>query len=117
MSEKGAVVMPLAEQLRDYINAAFTGLWVQTQEPDEAEREILQHARGQQWKAAVWDVAQGMRLVGREASSGDAGGDTQSYADWHGGCQGSYSAVRRRKSLCIPLLELNVGCKFFQTCF
>jgi hypothetical protein len=37
--------MKLADQLTDYINAAFTGLWIQSFEPDEAEREIIQHAR------------------------------------------------------------------------
>ena len=52
--------MKLADQLTDYVHAAFTGLWVQTQEPDEAEREILQLARHQQWKTAVWDVADGL---------------------------------------------------------
>src|SRR6266705_3756711 len=54
--------MKLADQLTDYVHAAFTGLWVQTQEPDEAEREILQLARHQQWKTAVWDVADGLRV-------------------------------------------------------
>ncbi len=56
--------MPLSDQLNDYINAAFTGLWVQTHEPDEAEREILQQARNQQWRVAVWDVARGVRVPG-----------------------------------------------------
>ena len=42
--------MKLTEQLTDYIHAACTGLWVHTQEADEAEREILQHARQQGWK-------------------------------------------------------------------
>ena len=37
--------MSLAEQLTDYVHAAFSGLWVQTSEPDEAEREIAQLAR------------------------------------------------------------------------
>ena len=37
--------MRLVEQLTAYVHAAFAGIWVQTQEPDEAEREILQHAR------------------------------------------------------------------------
>src|SRR4051794_37133015 len=54
--------MSLASTLTDYVNAAFTGLWVQTHEADEAEREILQHARRMKWKAAVWDVANGLRL-------------------------------------------------------
>lgn len=56
--------MKLTEQLTDYINAAFTGLWVETREPDEAERELIQHAQRRKWKIAVWDVASGLRLPG-----------------------------------------------------
>ena len=56
--------MTLTEQLTDYIHAAFSGLWVHTQEPDEAEREIVQHARQQKWTVAVWDVAGGLRFPG-----------------------------------------------------
>lgn len=68
--------MTLIEQLRDYVNAAFSGLWVQTHEPDEAEREILQQAREQNWRVAVWDVAQGLRLPGTGAgTAAEAGGD------------------------------------------
>jgi hypothetical protein len=54
----------LSEQITDFINACFTGLWVQTHEPDEAEREIVQHARGQRWKIAAWDIANGLRVPG-----------------------------------------------------
>ncbi len=54
--------MSLVNQLNDYINAAFSGLWVQTIEPEEAERELVEHARHQQWTLAVWDVARGLRL-------------------------------------------------------
>ena len=39
--------MSLMHQLNDYINAAFSGLWVQSVEPDEAERELVEHARQQ----------------------------------------------------------------------
>src|SRR5438105_4350500 len=68
--------MTLTEQLTDYINAAFTGLWVLTSEPDEAEREILQHARQNKWKVATWDVASGLRVPGRDDSStAESGGD------------------------------------------
>jgi hypothetical protein len=56
--------MTLTEQLTDYIQAAFSGVWIQTSEPDEAEREILRHAHEQGWKAAAWDVAHGLRLPG-----------------------------------------------------
>src|SRR5215468_2461689 len=65
--------MNLTEQLTDYVNAAFTGLWVLTQEPDEAERELTQLARQRGWKLAAWDVAGGLRVPsGRSTSQGDA---------------------------------------------
>ena len=54
--------MSLMDELNDYINAAFTGLWVQTHEPDEAEREITRHAAEQHWKLVTWDIANGLRL-------------------------------------------------------
>lgn len=65
--------MKLADQLTDYINAAFTGLWIQSFEPDEAEREIIQHARQQKWKIAVWDVANGLRIPGNQSTNTEAG--------------------------------------------
>jgi hypothetical protein len=52
----------LTARLTDYVHAAFAGLWVLTHEPDEAEKEIVQHARQEQWKVAVWDVANGLQL-------------------------------------------------------
>jgi hypothetical protein len=56
--------MSLTEQLTEHVNAAFTGLWIHTSEPDEAEREICQQAKNQCWKLAVWDGANGLRLPG-----------------------------------------------------
>jgi hypothetical protein len=69
--------MTLTEQLTDYVNAAFTGLWIQTSEPDEAEREIAALARQRGWKLAAWDVASGLRFpdspggAGTDAGAGD----------------------------------------------
>ena len=54
--------MTLTEQLSEYVNAAFSGLYLHTAEPDEAEKEITQHAREQDWRLAIWDVASGMLL-------------------------------------------------------
>jgi len=66
--------MKLTDLLTDYIHAAFSGLWVITNEPDEAERELVQHARQQGWKLAVWDIANGLRIPGESGSvRGDAG--------------------------------------------
>jgi len=70
--------MKLADQITDYINAAFTGLWVQTHEPDEAQREIIRHAKECKWKVAGWDVANGMRLhvpVNSGGTTSDGGGE------------------------------------------
>jgi hypothetical protein len=61
--------MNLTDQVTDFVNAAFTGIWVQTLEADEAEKEIVEHARQKQWKIAVWDVASGLRLPGNAGSS------------------------------------------------
>ena len=54
--------MTLGEQLTDYVHAAFSGLWIQTTEAEEAEREITRHAVERGWKLAVWDIAQGIRF-------------------------------------------------------
>ena len=54
--------MNLSEQLTDYVRAAFSGLYLITHEPDEAEREIAALARRQNWKLASWDVAAGLRF-------------------------------------------------------
>jgi hypothetical protein len=56
--------MKLTDQLTDYVHAAYSGIWIQTSEPDEAEREIVQHASEQGWKLAIWDLASGLRLPG-----------------------------------------------------
>ena len=67
--------MKLTEQLTSYINAAFTGIWIQTHEPDEAERELIHQAHKQHWKIAVWDVANGLRLPGVASNGESSGGD------------------------------------------
>jgi len=65
--------MKLADQLTTYVNAAYSGIWLTTQEPDEAEREIIQLARNKKWKIAVWDVANGLRLASSSSPTSDAG--------------------------------------------
>lgn len=63
--------MSLRETLIDYIHAAFTGLWLQTAEPEEAEREIQQLAQAQGWTCAVWDLARGLRTSAGTAEASD----------------------------------------------
>ena len=54
--------MTLTEQLTDYVHAAFTGLWVQTSEPEEAEREIVEHGRTGYLVANVREIPSGTPL-------------------------------------------------------
>jgi hypothetical protein len=61
--------MTLAEQITDYVNAAFSGIFLQTLEPDEAEREITRLARERRWRLAIWDIASGMRVPTDSAST------------------------------------------------
>lgn len=61
--------MSLAKSLSEYICAAFSGLYVQTFEADEALREIADLCREQNWRLTVWDIDQGLR-TGAPASEG-----------------------------------------------
>ena len=74
--------MKLTDQLTDYINAAFTGFWIQTFEADEAEREIVNHARQKKWKIVVWDMAGGLRLPGTRSSALVVGLGKPIFAAW-----------------------------------
>jgi hypothetical protein len=60
--------MALSTTLRDYIAAAFTGLWVQTHEPDEALKEITALCNDQGWCLAAWDVDRGLQIHGASGS-------------------------------------------------
>jgi hypothetical protein len=52
---------PLAQELEPLIRAGFSGLWVETAEVDEVEREVLTLAsRHEDWLVAVWDFCRGL---------------------------------------------------------
>ncbi len=50
----------LKQQLREYVAAVFSGIWIQTAEPEEAQAEIAQLAKDESWNLKTWDVARGM---------------------------------------------------------
>jgi len=56
-------MLSLAHQLREYIAAAFPGIWVTTHEPNEAIREIAALCKDQTppWSLAVWDIDRGLQ--------------------------------------------------------
>jgi SpoVK/Ycf46/Vps4 family AAA+-type ATPase len=56
-------MMTLSERLSDYVRACFTGIWVQTFEPDEAIAEIGKLCRRSAWTLAKWDVSSGLAVA------------------------------------------------------
>ena len=66
--------MTLAERLSEYIQACFSGIWVESHEHEDALAEIAQLCRREKWRLAVWDLEQGLRVSGAGAA-GPGGGD------------------------------------------
>jgi hypothetical protein len=56
--------MPLAQELSEYIRACFSGVWIETHEPDEALAEIAALCREQSWRLASWNIESGLRVAG-----------------------------------------------------
>jgi hypothetical protein len=63
----------MKKDLIEHINAAFSGIWIQTHQADEAETEIRHAAKEQGWELAVWDIANGVRS--NAGAKGVAAGD------------------------------------------
>jgi hypothetical protein len=52
----------LVSQFRELISACFTGIWLQTDEPHEAVREIIDLCRTEAWRIATWNCDSGLQL-------------------------------------------------------
>lgn len=63
----------LAEELTEYVRACFSGLWIETYEPDEALAEISALCRRHEWRLASWNLETGLNLSGEGV--GDASAD------------------------------------------
>ena len=61
--------MTLAERLSEFVRAAFTGLWVQSHEHDDAIVEVARLCRQQGWNLATWDIDRGLSLADRPEDS------------------------------------------------
>ncbi len=56
--------MTLSERLSEYVRAAFSGIWVQSHEHDDALLEIAQVARENGWDLVSWDIDRGLSING-----------------------------------------------------
>ena len=52
--------MSLRNRLAEYVRACFTGIWIESQEHQDAIAEIAKLCREQSWKFAVWNVDSGL---------------------------------------------------------
>ena len=64
--------MSLTERLAEYVRACFTGLWIESHEHQDALLAIAQLCRQEDWRLAVWDIEQGLRVPGAEVEAGGA---------------------------------------------
>ena len=60
--------MTLAERLQELVRAAFSGIYVQSFEHDDAVAEIARLCRDEHWTLAAWDVDRGLALAGGQAA-------------------------------------------------
>lgn len=61
--------MSLTDKLREYITAAFSGIWVHSYEHEDARLEVAQLCRNEKWSMATWDVDRGLQVPGRPAAT------------------------------------------------
>lgn len=54
--------MSLAESLLEHVRACFTGLWIESHEPDEALVELARLSRQEGWRLATWDIDSGLSV-------------------------------------------------------
>jgi len=54
--------MTLAERLRELVRAAFSGLYVQSFEHQDAVAEIARLCHQERWTLATWDVDRGLAV-------------------------------------------------------
>ena len=57
--------MTLSERLRELVRAAFSGIYVQSFEHQDAIAEIAQLCRRERWTLSTWDIDHGLALDGR----------------------------------------------------
>ncbi len=53
--------MRLANQLREFIQAGFAGMWIQSFEHEDAIGEISELCQAEDWQMATWDIDAGMQ--------------------------------------------------------
>ena len=61
--------MTLTEQLTDYIQACFTGIWIRSHEHHDALAEIAQLCDREDWRLATWDINGGLQVSSEQGEA------------------------------------------------
>jgi hypothetical protein len=61
--------MSFATRIQELIEACFTGLWIETQEPTEAVLELAQLSHAQHWRMVHWNLETGLILPAEVATT------------------------------------------------
>lgn len=61
--------MTLQQHLYEHIAAAFTGLWIQSCEHEDALAEIARLCSEHEWHFAIWDIDRGLQVNGQAAEA------------------------------------------------
>ena len=67
--------MTLSERLSELVHACFTGLWIESHEHQDAQTEIAQVCRQENWRLAVWNIERGLLIAGQPESESTGGQD------------------------------------------
>lgn len=70
----------LLGRVRELVHACFSGVYIETLEPDEALRELAQLAQRESWRLGAWDCETGLTLPERETTLPDMAGVTDPLA-------------------------------------
>ena len=62
--------MTLVNRLREYVQACFTAIWIESFEHPDALSDIAALCRDEEWRLATWDIEGGLQISG-------VGGDAQ----------------------------------------
>ena len=67
--------MNLRERLAEYVQACFTGIWIESHEHQDALSEITTLCREQAWRLAVWNIELGLQVTDQSETPSDATSD------------------------------------------
>lgn len=67
--------MTLSERLLELVQAAFSGIWIESHEHEDALAEIARLCHRENWRLATWDIEQGLSVAGQADAEPGVGQD------------------------------------------